>query len=167
MTDPTAARIAMAFNRLFLGSHRTLLHGGGTEPLYEPATRGHPARIVHTLDFPASALHEVAHWCLAGRRRRQMRDYGYWYVPGPRDPQQRAAFFSAEAEVQALEAVLASMCGVRFVVSADDFAAAPEELEQFTQVVHARIAARRRGPLPPRAAAFMAALAEEFVSEHG
>jgi hypothetical protein len=167
MTDPSAARIAKAFNRLFFGTHRTLLRGGGAEPLYEPATCTHPARIVHTLDFPASALHEVAHWCLAGQRRRQLRDYGYWYVPGPRDPRQRAAFFSAEAEVQALEAVLASTCGVRFVVSADDFAAAPDELEQFTRVVQERIVARRLGSLPPRAAAFRAALAEEFASEDG
>jgi len=167
MTDPVAARIAKVFNREFSGSHRTLLQGGACEPSYEPAVGTQPARIVHTLDYPASALHEVAHWCLAGRRRRQLRDYGYWYVPGPRDAQQRAAFFSAEADAQALEAVLAAACGVRFVVSADDFAAAPDELEGFARVVAERIAARRRGPLPPRAATFMLALTTEFVGDHG
>ncbi len=162
MTDSKAARIAQAFNRTFYSTHGTLMQGGAAEPLYEPATGSQPARIVHTYDYPASALHEAAHWCIAGAARRRQRDYGYWYVPGPRDRLQRVAFFAAEANVQALEAVFALTCGVRFVVSADDFAATPEERECFALHVGERIDARLRTALPPRARRFRAALLAEF-----
>lgn len=161
MTDPVASRIARIFNREFLASHHTLMCGGAAEPLYEPAAGPKPARVVFTYDYPASALHEAAHWCLAGPRRRAQRDYGYWYLPGPRDPQQRAAFFAAEADVQAVEALFAQVCGVRFVISADDFAALPHELERFESVVAQRLAARRTA-LPLRARRFCDALAGAF-----
>jgi elongation factor P hydroxylase len=167
MTDPIAARIAQVFNDQFFGSHHTLMCGGGTEPLYEPASGAMPARIVFTNDYPASALHEAAHWCLAGPARRLRRDYGYWYVPGPRDPRQRAAFFAAEADTQAVEAILARSCGVRFVVSADDFAAAPAELESFAQRVAERIEARRLQGLPTRGRRFRDALAAAFEHDRG
>ncbi len=94
MTDPAAARIVRTFNDTFLASHHTAMRGGAAEPLYLPAVGATPAQIVFTYDYPASALHEAAHWCLAGEQRRTQRDYGYWYVPGPRNAAQRAAFFA-------------------------------------------------------------------------
>jgi elongation factor P hydroxylase len=167
MTDSKASRIARTFNRTFYSTHGILMQGGGAEPLYEPASGARPARIVHTYDYPASALHEAAHWCIAGTARRRQRDYGYWYVPGPRDRQQRAAFFAAEANVQALEAVFARTCGVRFVVSADDFAAGPDELERFARAVDGCIEARLHTPLPGRARRFRDALRAEFARGGG
>ena len=164
MTDPVAIRIAETFNGVFLASHHTSMRGGAAEPLYEPAMGSKPAQIVFTRDYPASALHEAAHWCLAGRQRRTQRDYGYWYLPGPRDPVQREAFFRAEADVQALEAVFARTCGVRFVVSADDFDASPAELARFETIVAKRLAIRRT-TLPPRARRFREALATAFAIE--
>jgi elongation factor P hydroxylase len=164
MTDPVAARIANVFNRVYGASHRACMVGGGVEPLYEPATADRSARIVFTRDYPASALHEAAHWCLAGAARRQLRDYGYFYVPGPRDPQSRAAFFASESDVQAVEALFAEVCGVRFVVSADDFAAPHEELESFERSVRAAIERRRTCGLPARAARFRNALIAAFSS---
>jgi elongation factor P hydroxylase len=161
MTEPTAARIAQVFNAEFLDSHNTLMSGGAAEPLYEPAVGCQPSRIVFTHDYPASALHEAAHWCLAGRVRRSRRDYGYWYVPGPRTAQQRRAFFAAEAQVQALEAIFAQTCNVRFVVSADDFAASPEEIDEFRQRIQECIAHRRKC-LPERARRFCDALTRAF-----
>ncbi len=164
MSDQTAARIARVFNAEFFDSHHTLMSGGATEPLYEPVAGATPARITYTRNYPASALHEAAHWCLAGPGRRQWRDYGYPYVPGPRSAQQRAGFFAAEADVQALEAVFARTCGVRFVVSADDFDASAAELERFAGVVAERTLARAAN-LPPRARRFCEALAMEFDRE--
>src|SRR4051794_37333932 len=163
MTDPTASRIARTFDRTFLASHRTFMVGGGAEPLYQPGDAYTPARIRFTRDFPASALHEAAHWCLAGAQRRTRRDYGYWYEPGPRDARTRAAFFAAECNVQAVEASFAEVCGVRFVVSADDFAAPHDALEAFERSVAHRIGELHARGLPPRAAAFRAALLREFV----
>jgi elongation factor P hydroxylase len=165
MTDPHAARIAATFNRVFGESHQTRMVGGGAEPLYEPATACAPARIVFTRDYPASALHEAAHWCLAGASRRAQHDYGYWYSPGPRDVRERTAFFATECDVQAVEALFAEVCGVRFVISADDFAAPHAELEAFERRVRERIAVRRAHGLPSRAVRFREALAAEFA--HG
>ncbi len=162
MTDAAATRIARAFNGAFGASHRTLLFGGGAEPLYVPADAQQPARIVFTRDYAASALHEAAHWCLAGAARRRLPDYGYAYVPGPRTAPQREAFFAAECDVQALEALFADVCAVRFVVSADDFAAPHEELAAFERRVLARLADRRRTGLAGRAAVFRNALVEAF-----
>jgi elongation factor P hydroxylase len=162
MTDRRAARIAATFTRIFGDSHRTQMVGGGPEPLYEPATDERPARIVFTQDYPASALHEAAHWCLAGATRRAQRDYGYGYSPGPRDALARAEFFATECDVQALEALFAEVCGVRFVISADDFAAPHAELEAFEARVRERIETRRH-KLPERAVLLRAALAAEFA----
>ncbi len=36
-------------------------------------------------DFFASALHEISHWCVAGKARREQVDFGYWYCPDGRD----------------------------------------------------------------------------------
>jgi len=162
MIDAVAQRIAATFNRLYGRPYRTLLVGGGAEPWYEPPVGDASGRIVYRHDYPASALHEAAHWCLAGARRRRLRDYGYWYVPGPRNAEQRSAFFAVEARVQGLEAVLAGVCDVRFVVSADDFAAPQSELDAFAGAVDAAIASLRRDGLPTRAAALHDALAAEF-----
>ena len=170
MIDPVATRIAETFNGAFLASHHTSMRGGAAEPLYEPAVGPEPAQIIFTRDYPASALHEAAHWCLAGPLRRTQRDYGYWYLPGPRDPVQREAFFHAEADVQALEAIFARTCGVRFVVSADDFDASPVELARFETIVAKRLAFRRTA-LPPRARRFCEALTAAFaiqpLARHG
>ncbi len=163
ITD-ASSRIAHVFNAQFFDSHHTLMSGGAAEPSYEPAAGSTPARIVFTHDYPASALHEAAHWCLAGPERRHQRDYGYWYVPGPRNAQQRKAFFALEAPVQALEAIFARTCSVRFVVSADDFAATPEEIEAFRECV-ARCIASRTGRLPERARRLDVALARAFGHE--
>jgi elongation factor P hydroxylase len=166
MTDAVAARIAAVFNREFSISHRTVMVGGSVEPLYVPSSGNEPARVAFTRDYPASALHEAAHWCLAGPSRRQRRDYGYWYVPGPREPEQRRAFFAAELDVQALEAEFARVAGVTFVISADDFAAPANELDAFAERVAVRSAAYRKH-LPERAARMRAALAAEFGCSGG
>ncbi|WP_417667272.1 elongation factor P hydroxylase, partial [Pseudidiomarina sp.] len=41
-------------------------------------------------------LLEMSHWCIAGEKRRQLEDYGYWYLPDGRDAQQQHAFEQAE-----------------------------------------------------------------------
>jgi elongation factor P hydroxylase len=165
MTDGVAQRIALLFDATFAEYH-TVMRGGASEPLYRPARGADPALIIYTRDYPASALHEAAHWCLAGTRRRSLKDYGYRYVPGPRDPAARRAFFVGECEAQALEAVFAAAAGVHFVVSADDFAAPPIELDEFAMRVSRRAAALA-GRLPPRAQRFHAALVDHFAGDRG
>ncbi len=66
------------FHQCFAKSYHTRLIGGGKEPLYLPSTDpNQPHQIIYREDFPRSALHEIAHWCQAGEKRRQLEDYGY------------------------------------------------------------------------------------------
>ena len=81
--DFDAAVLIRLFDQCFQQSQQTCLVGGADEPLYQPATReGQYHQVVFRADYFASALHEIAHWCLAGRVRRQQLDYGYWYEGG-------------------------------------------------------------------------------------
>jgi hypothetical protein len=82
------------FDDCFSVDYRTILIGGGSEPVYLPSgdLTLKPHRIIYREDFFASALHEVAHWCLAGTRRRLLEDYGYWYRPDGRNREEQEAF---------------------------------------------------------------------------
>ncbi len=116
------------FNGLFLDSTNTVLMGGGQEPEYIPAdTSFLHHRIIFSHDYSASALHEIAHWCVAGEARRKIVDYGYWYVPDGRNESEQNAFEQVEVKPQALEWLFSEACGLRFRVSADnlDGGAAP------------------------------------------
>ena len=86
-------RINQLFDDLFLHTESTLLVGGGDEPLYIPATVANtPHQLVFRQNFVSSALHEIAHWCIAGKQRRLQRDFGYWYQPDGRSIDQQAQF---------------------------------------------------------------------------
>lgn len=97
-----------------------LLIGGAAEPLYLPPSGRRPALIRYTRDHAASALHELAHWCLAPPDRRNRVDYGLWYLPPPRRLVEQARFYVAEAPVQALELWFSRLCGLGFHFSADN-----------------------------------------------
>ena len=105
------------FAQTFAAQYNTVLCGGAEEPLYQP---GAPHRIVYTRDYFRSALHEVAHWCVAGEKRRQLPDYGYWYAPDGRDAAQQRAFEQVEVRPQALELLFCEACGHPFSVSLDN-----------------------------------------------
>lgn len=86
------------FNATFETGHNTVLLRGDSEPLYLPADANCSRhRIFFAHGFYASALHEIAHWCLAGQRRRQLEDYGYWYRPDGRDAWEQAEFERVES----------------------------------------------------------------------
>lgn len=150
--------LAALFDREFLASEHTRLRGGAAEPLYCPAFGAAPATIYFRWDYAASALHEVAHWCLAGRRRRQRVDYGYWYAPEGRDAAQQAAFFRVEAAPQALESIFCEALGVPFSPSVDNPGQPLPDLAPFLEALAAQRARWEQGGLPPRAARFRDAL---------
>ena len=120
-TDHSVADLVDLFNRLFESVENTRLVRGGAEPVYLPASKDcHYHQVVFAHGFFSSALHEVAHWCLAGRERRLQLDYGYWYAPDGRDQQQQIEFEHVEIKPQALEWILSRSCGKRFRVSTDN-----------------------------------------------
>lgn len=113
--------IIAAFNRMFGDPYNTILCGGAAEPLYKTASSERAENeIWFRDDFASSALHEIAHWCIAGSARRRKDDYGYWYVE-KRNADQQKQFEMVEARPQALEWLLSIAAGVQFRVSCDNF----------------------------------------------
>jgi elongation factor P hydroxylase len=113
--------LIMLFNDLFREPFRTVLVRGSEEPEYVPADdAGGFARIIFAHGYYASALHEISHWCIAGERRRTLRDYGYWYCPDGRTRDQQQAFETVEVKPQALEWLFSEAAGTRFHISVDN-----------------------------------------------
>ncbi|MDP5054716.1 MAG: elongation factor P hydroxylase [Congregibacter sp.] len=156
-----ASTIVRVFNELFLPTHSTCLVGAAAEPLYEPGQGETPARISFREDFASSALHEIAHWCIAGAARRRQIDYGYWYDPDGRSIEAQARFLRAEARPQALEWCFSQASGLRFRLSMDNLDAPADAVtaQAFaTKVLHEARSFYKQG-LPSRAALMFEALA--------
>ncbi|MEO0442189.1 MAG: elongation factor P hydroxylase [Pseudomonadota bacterium] len=154
------------FNHCFLGSHNTLLVGGADEPEYLPEAGGSPARIVFTRDYSASALHEIAHWCVAGDARRRLPDYGYWYIPDGRNQQQQQQFEQVEVKPQALEWIFSTACGLSFRISADNVEAALGPSQTFRHDIVSQVYDYCDYGLNPRARQWVQALSQHFCT-HG
>lgn len=151
--------VVALFDGLFMPSFNTRLVRGGDEPLYLPAGTGCPYhRVIFARGFYASALHETSHWCIAGKQRRQLEDYGYWYLPDGRNAGQQRAFEQAEVAPQALELLFAEACGYAFNVSIDNLGEIEVDREVFRRRVEARAERYRHEGLPQRAEAFRASL---------
>lgn len=169
--EPDARILERIFARCFEDEFSTILVGGGAEPVYVPAAApGRLHRVIYREDYFASALHEVAHWCLAGRARRKREDYGYWYAPDGRDAAQQVAFERAEARPQALEWIFSDACGFAFSLSADNLEGGFGPSPSFQSAVDAARAAFDERGLPPRAERFRAAVAaarEELADSAG
>lgn len=115
------------------------LRGGAAEPLYTPRPNAAEPDVIHyTRDYFASALHEVAHWCIAGAERRREVDYGYWYAPDGRTAAQQQAFERVEVKPQALEWLFNLCCGHRFRISADNLEAGVSASATFVAAVTAQ-----------------------------
>lgn len=142
---------------------QTQLVAGSGEPVYLPAVV--PAgfhRIVFAHGYFNSALHELAHWCLAGARRRLQEDYGYWYCPDGRDAGQQAAFEQVEVKPQAIEWWLASATGQPFRTSTDNLNGTPTDSHPFRQAVQQQAQRYLSDGLPPRAQVAVQRLCDQF-----
>ncbi|MWJ29368.1 elongation factor P hydroxylase [Halomonas sediminis] len=148
------------FDGLFAECFNTRLMRGGEEPLYRPADDDHAYhQVIFARGFYASALHEISHWCIAGKHRRTLEDYGYWYLPDGRTAEQQIAFENAEIAPQALEYLLTQACGRRFHVSVDNLGGDTQvDRDAFQKRVMARVERYEREGLPLRARAFRDAL---------
>lgn len=157
----SSAELCALFDALFLETENTRLLAGGEEPVYLPADATHPHhRIVFRHDWLASALHEIAHWCIAGTARRQLVDYGYWYAPDGRDAAAQREFERIEARPQALEWILSEACGLLFRPSIDSLAGAPGDAAGFARAIAAHAVRMLDQALPPRAELLREALSQ-------
>lgn len=157
-----AGDLEVLFVRTFGERYRTRLQGGAEEPLYQPAASGDDwHRIVYAHDYFRSALHEIAHWCVAGEARRRQLDYGYWYAPDGRDAEQQRTFMTVEVAPQALELLFCAASGHPFRVSLDNLNGDPGDESAFAEAVFQRAVALLENP-PQRAAQWIAALINHY-----
>jgi elongation factor P hydroxylase len=144
------------FNDEFERSENTVLARGEDEPVYLPADARHPRhRVIFAHGFYASALHEVAHWCIAGQARRLLVDYGYWYCPDGRSAPEQAEFERVELKPQALEWAFSLAAGFRFDVSVDNLSGIAIDRAGFRRKVYAQLKRYYVDGLPPRAERFI------------
>ncbi len=148
------------FNILFAKQHVELVRGE-SEPEYFPAINGQLARIEFAHGFFASALHEISHWCIAGKDRRQLSDFGYWYTSDGRTATQQNAFERVEIKPQAIECLLTLACKRSFRISQDNlFADFDTDDSTFSEDVYQQVTYYLKAPrtLPRDAKTLLRAL---------
>jgi elongation factor P hydroxylase len=155
---PAVVDLIGLFDATFAVTDNTVLRRSEGDPLYLPAEPGLPARLLFAHGFFSSALHEIAHWCVAGPARRQQVDLGYWYAPDGRTPEQQRDFEQLEVRPQALEWIFSVAAGCSFRVSCDNLEHGPYDIEAFRKNIHAEVMRRLREGLPERAGRLVAAL---------
>lgn len=152
------------FNQSFSEQFNTRLELGGDEPVYLPADQEHSYhRIIFARGFYASALHEIAHWCVAGPQRRLLEDFGYWYESDGRSAEVQKEFERVEVRPQAYEWIFSVSAGFPFSVSCDnlhgDFE--PDRLA-FMQRVHREVSDILLQGLPLRVKMFSEKLRQHY-----
>ncbi|WDE03585.1 elongation factor P hydroxylase [Thalassomonas viridans] len=138
----------------------TRLIKGEDEPVYLPAGENCPYhQIIFAHGYYASALHEIAHWCIAGEARRLLEDFGYWYLPDGRNEKQQKEFEQVEVKPQAVEWAFCVAANKRFNVSADNLNGAGADTMAFKLAVYQQVLDYLETGFPPRAQTFIDILA--------
>jgi len=151
------------FNQEFSQSYNTRLVKGGDEPLYSPADEHcEYHQIIFAHGYYASALHEIAHWCIAGKERRLLEDFGYWYEPDGRNEQQQKAFEQVEIKPQALEWAFCIAAQKKFNVSADNLNGYCADLVSFKKAVYQQVLQYLAVGFPQRSQQLIRALASFY-----
>jgi len=139
-------------NEAVLLAYGTRLLGGFSEPFYKASAENLLAEVQFTRDYERSALHELAHWCIAGEARRRLDDYGYWYEPDGRTDRQQARFFNVEVKPQALEQHFCQALDIPFDVSVDNLGnTGVDGIDNFKASVDRQFALYAATGLPERA----------------
>jgi len=151
------------FNDTFAEEFNTRLVKGGDEPLYSPANEHcHYHQILFAHGYYSSGLHEISHWCLAGKARRLLEDFGYWYIPDGRNEQQQKTFEQVEIKPQAIEWALCVAAQKKFNVSADNLSGFTADTGMFKRNVHQQVRQYLKDGFPVCAQQFIDALAEFY-----
>jgi len=163
----TADEIISLFDLLFGEPQNTVLRHAKKDPEYLPCDAFNPQnRVLFANKFATSALHEISHWCIAGKERLLQVDYGYWYEPDGRSPQQQERFLNFEANNQGLEWILAIACNIDFHISTDNLDCnetdrLKQNQEFALKVLYSTLNYLERG-LPPRAKMFVEGCWDQF-----
>jgi len=158
-TKPTVDELIALFNQLFKSRYNTILVRGEDEPIYLPQDQKNAHnRIIFAHGFYASALHEIAHWCVAGAERRKLVDFGYWYKPDGRTAEEQALFERVEVKPQAYEWIMSVASGHKFHFSADNLSSELGASQQFQENVLSTVHYLLEHGLPERVELLVGAL---------
>ncbi|MFT6430085.1 MAG: elongation factor P hydroxylase [Halopseudomonas sp.] len=156
------------FESCFARDYNTVLVGGGAEPEYLPADVTHTQhRIIFTRDYYRSALHEIAHWCVAGAERRLLADFGYWYAPDGRNATQQRTFEQVEVKPQALEWLFCAAAAHPFSVSLDNLNGEQADAAPFQSAVRKQVLLHLEAGIAERPGSFIQALIDTYRPRHG
>ena len=145
---------------------QTCLIASDGEPVYLPKNDLRRFNEIHFAHgYFSSALHELAHWCVAGEKRRCLEDYGYWYYADGRTEQQQKQFEQVEIYPQAIEWHLALACGREFRVSADNLGLPDYNSQPFAQAVYNKAISLSETGLPSRTEVLRRKLADIFNAD--
>lgn len=148
------------FSETFFSQYNTRLIKGDDEPVYLPASETCSYhQIVFAHGYYSSGLHEIAHWCVAGKERRLKEDFGYWYQPDGRDEQQQKVFELVEIKPQAIEWAFCIAANKKFNVSADNLNGYEADTEAFKNSVLKQVTFYIEHGFPERAQQFIDKLA--------
>lgn len=151
------------FNQCFAEEFNTRLLKGDDEPIYLPANEERPYHaIFFAHGFFSSALHECSHWLIAGKHRRTLEDFGYWYVPDGRNSEQQALFQQVEVKPQAIEWILSVAAGHKFRVSIDNLNGGEADTAAFKKAVYRQVVHHCEQGLTKRTARFRQALCQFY-----
>ncbi|MCJ8314369.1 MAG: elongation factor P hydroxylase [Saccharospirillaceae bacterium] len=151
------------FNDCFQQSLNTILVDEGNEPIYIPLNDTQKEhRIYFAHGYFSSALHEIAHWLVAGEKRRQQQDYGYWYAPDGRDQIQQNEFEQVEVKPQAIEWILHQCCQKKFRLSLDNLSLPEQDNRPFARAVYTQTQHNFEKGLNNRVQVFCAALMRHY-----
>ena len=154
------------FEQCFFQAFNTKLIKGGDEPLYLPANEKFAYhQIIFAHGYYASALHEISHWCMAGKERRLLEDFGYWYMPDGRNVDQQKIFEQVEIKPQAIEWAFCVASGKSFNVSADNLSGATPDTLAFKENVYRQVQYYINDGFPHRVEQFIKALANFYQVE--
>lgn len=154
-------------NEGFLTTYRTHLEGGHVEPFYKAPQESEIAVIQFTRDHYSSALHELAHWCIAGSERLKKDDFGYWYNPDGRSTEQQSQFFKVEIKPQAIEWAFSVVCQIEFNFSCDNLSGDSDVPDFFKNDVVYQIQRYLDHGFPPRAQRLLQFLYQKCFTEPG
>lgn len=157
-----ATFLEKTFNDVFFSAYNTRLVGGFDEPFYLAKDEQNVSQIQYRFDYPSSALHEIAHWCVAGVERRKVDDFGYWYAEDGRTLEQQKTFEQFEVQPQAYECILHWAAGMKFDVSVDNLALPEYDASPFRLAVYQRVKQILTDGLPERVQALSEALYQGF-----
>lgn len=136
-----SADLERLFEQCFTQTFQTRLRGGAPEPFYQAGSAENDnieATIFYRADYFRSAMHEVAHWCVAGEARRRQDDYGYWYAPDGRTEEQQRKFERLEVLPQAWELTFCAAANHPFDVSVDNLSGGAANLRAFQHAVQVK-----------------------------